>query len=384
MKSFCIALLSVLAVAFRECKDEKPVDRTIAGANTSVGAFVDFFPEGQVSSVTMVQSVGELERQFGALKPGNEAGYNVKQFFVNGGNEAWITRLVGSNDAATIIGDSVTKTGLYSLDRVESFNLLCLPRLSDTSEATTLMRVAGAYCERRRAILVMDVPKNLSASNTIVEWASSLTFAGKRNVALYYPGITTLEQPAGMSLTGTVAGVIARVDLQAGVWKAPSGPAATLMNVNGFEREIFAQEATVLNDAGVNPLRYFPSGSRLIWGARTLSNDPEWKFLPVCRLALYIEESVFLGTRWATFEPKGEPLWAQVRIHVINFMQNLYVSGALMGSKPDEAYFVKCDKQTTTQEDLNNHVFNIQIGFAPMRRAEFVILNVRQQTAPLP
>ena len=137
-----------------------------------------------------------------------------------------------------------------------------------------------------------------------------------------------------------------------------------------------------LNPLGVNCLRTFPAAGRVVWGARTLQGDDrlasEWKYVPVRRTALFIEESLYRGTQWVVFEPNDEPLWAQIRLNVGAFMQNLFRQGAFQGKTPAEAYFVKCDKETTTQNDINLGIVNIVVGFAPLKPAEFVVIKLQQ------
>ena len=137
-----------------------------------------------------------------------------------------------------------------------------------------------------------------------------------------------------------------------------------------------------LNPLGINCLRTFPATGTVVWGARTLQGADrlasEWKYIPVRRTALYIEESLFRGTQWVVFEPNDEPLWAQIRLNVGAFMQNLFRQGAFQGQTPRDAYFVKCDKETTTQNDINLGIVNIVVGFAPLKPAEFVVIKLQQ------
>ena len=143
------------------------------------------------------------------------------------------------------------------------------------------------------------------------------------------------------------------------------------------------QEGLELTAVGVNPLRTVRGSTRLVWGTRIRTDDPDWKYLPVRRLALYIEESVERGTRWAVSQPNDDSLWAQVRLHTNAFMQDLFLKKALLGSKPEQAYFTRCDKQTTSAEDLKKGMFTIQIGFAAVKTGEFQIITVHQRARPL-
>src|SRR5262249_52846215 len=186
---------------------------------------------------------------------------------------------------------------------------------------------------------------------------------------------------------GAVAGVFARTDAQRGVWKAPAGLDATLVGVPELSVALTDPENGELNPLGINCLRSMPAAGRVVWGARTLRGDDgladEWKYVPVRRLALFLEESLYRGTQWVVFEPNDEPLWAQIRLNLGAFMQNLFRQGAFQGRTPREAYFVKCDKETTTQNDINLGIVNIVVGFAPLKPAEFVIIRIQQMAGQI-
>jgi hypothetical protein len=181
---------------------------------------------------------------------------------------------------------------------------------------------------------------------------------------------------------GAVAGIFARTDTNRGVWKAPAGLDATLVGVPQLSVSLTDAENGELNPLGINCLRALPPAGRVIWGARTLQGDnrlaSEWKFIPVRRTALFIEESLFRGLKWAVFEPNDEPLWAQIRLNAGSFMHSLFRQGAFQGSTPREAYFVKCDKETTSQNDIDSGIVNVVVGFAPLKPAEFVVIKIQQ------
>jgi hypothetical protein len=187
--------------------------------------------------------------------------------------------------------------------------------------------------------------------------------------------------------SGAVAGVLARTDAQRGIWKAPAGIDANLRGVSGLTMRLTDSEQGRLNPLGINCLRTFPVVGTVIWGARTLRGADvlasEWKYLPVRRVALYLEESLYRGTQWVVFEPNDEALWSQIRLNVGAFMHNLFRQGAFRGTSPKEAYFVKCDKETTTQNDINIGVVNVVVGFAPLKPAEFVVIKLQQMAGQL-
>ena len=187
-------------------------------------------------------------------------------------------------------------------------------------------------------------------------------------------------RPAGPS--GTIAGIYARTDVTRGVWKAPAGTEATLAGVQALEYRLIDGENGVLNPLAINCLRSFPVYGNIVWGARTtLGADQlgsEWKYVPIRRLALFLEESLFRGTKWVVFEPNDEPLWAKIRLNVGAFMTSLFRQGAFQGTNPKDAFFVKCDGETTTQDDRNKGIVNILVGFAPLKPAEFVVISIQQ------
>jgi phage tail sheath protein FI len=207
------------------------------------------------------------------------------------------------------------------------------------------------------------------------------------NAALYVPRPELADpldrhQPRAVPASGTIAGLYARIDAARGVWKAPAGRAATLYGVISLERTLSDAQIDRLAALGVNSLRTFDASGPLCWGARTLAGadaitSPS-KYLPVVRLALFVEESVARGTRLVADEPNAEPLWARIRLRVGTFLHGLFVRGAFQGRTPREAFFVKCDADTTTAADIANGVVNIVIGFAPLKPAEFVTLRLQQ------
>jgi uncharacterized protein len=288
------------------------------------------------------------------------------------------------------------KKGLYALEQLFArdglFNLLCIPPYSDTGDVETgLISDAAAYCEKRRAMLILDSPSTWIdksiARDQFTDPNTDYVGTNSRNAALYFPRLRLPDplnnnQVADFAACGAVAGIFARTDTQRGVWKAPAGLDATLVGVPQLSVPLTDDENGELNPLGINCLRAFPVAGRVVWGARTLRGADqladEWKYIPVRRTALYIEESLYRGLKWVVFEPNDEPLWAQIRLNVGAFMHNLFVQGAFQGSTPRQAYLVKCDKETTTQNDINLGIVNIVVGFAPLKPAEFVIIKLQQ------
>ena len=306
-----------------------------------------------------------------------------------GGNE-------GKNlDDGAWLGSAADKTGLNALDKADLFNLLCIPPdVRGTSIRNPVWQAAAGYCERRRAMLLVDAPfawsaNPVEAAGNAVAGLSDIGIGGTaaRNAALYFPAILAADPLRGGSIEefvpcGAVAGIMARTDSQRGVWKAPAGLDAAVNGIAGFNVNLTDAENGQLNPLGINCLRSFPVNGRVVWGARTLRGADqladEWKYVPVRRTALFIEESLYRGTQWVVFEPNDEPLWSQIRLNLGAFMNGLFRQGAFQGKTPVEAYFVRCDKDTNPQNDIDRGIVNILVGFAPLKPAEFVIIKLQQ------
>lgn len=297
--------------------------------------------------------------------------------------------------AADYKGSQSDKTGLYALEKADLFNLLSIPpdaRDGDTDP--TVYQEAMVYCAKRRAMLLVDSPvawaaNKETAASTARDGLTALGLNGieARNAALYFPRVVEADPKRDNQLdvfvpSGIIAGLMARTDTQRGVWKAPAGIDSSLNGTQGLQVNLTDDENGILNPLGINCLRSFPVIGRIAWGARTLRGADqladEYKYVPVRRLALFIEESLFRGTQWVVFEPNDEPLWAQIRLNVGAFMNTLFRQGAFQGTTPAQAYFVKCDKETTTQNDIDRGIVNIVVGFAPLKPAEFVIIKLQQ------
>jgi uncharacterized protein len=492
--------------------------RTITGVATAITAFIGQALRGSINTPVRIQSYADYERQFGGLWIKSPLSYMVQQYFLNGGSDALIIRVVGENAAAGtatvsevaltakspgawssnlaasisavdpsiaagddslfnltisqrvapsplqqalgnteptytalevfrnvsvqadsaryvkkvvdqqsalvnvtsvpggrpavtenptgfaggVDGESPTyeqylgradeQTGLFSLEQADLFNLLCIPpttldeAVADSPAGQMLLRTALAYCEERRAMLLVDPP---TAWNKPADAQGGVDQLGLRsqNAVIYFPRVNLPDPNREFRLeefppSGIMAGIYARTDVQRGVWKAPAGIDAVLSGVSQLSYNMTDKENGILNPLGINCLRTFPVYGNVAWGARTLKGADalasEWKYVPVRRLALFLEESLYRGTQWVVFEPNDEPLWAQIRLNVGAFMNNLFRQGAFQGSSPAEAYFVKCDRETTTQNDINLGIVNIVVGYAPLKPAEFVILKFQQ------
>lgn len=483
---------------------------TITGVATSIAAFVGWAPQGPTDHAALVLSWADFQRQFGGLDSRSLLGYSVNQFFMNGGQQAYIIRLVNAdaalasvtiggapkslvinavndgkwaNDYQIAIKNSTASPGRFQLQvlyaptgatpavvesfpnlsistpdaqgryvvdvlannssyitasvpsgttaapgdttaqlghttpgadgtvlnpnnsafetalqanggtggvnllsTVDLFNLLCVPGESNA----TVLGELDTFCKNNQAFLIADSDGGITDFNTL---KTGPGFHGN-NSALYFPWLQAPDPLAGNVTrnyppSGFVAGIYASTDANRGVWKAPAGTETALVGISGVTVPLNDQQNGVLNPVAVNCIRTFSSYGTVVWGARTTNGNDEagsqWKYIPIRRLALFLETSLYRGTQWVVFEPNDAPLWSQIRLNVGAFMHTLFTQGAFQGTTPQQAYFVKCDSDTTTPTDQDNGIVNILVGFAPLKPAEFVIIQIQQiagQTAP--
>ncbi len=278
------------------------------------------------------------------------------------------------------------KSGLVAFEDLEDISIVAAPGYSQGYSNGNVLRVAQiqaaliSHCERMRyRIAVLDSPND----QTVGEVRAYRGQVDSTHGALYYPWIKVVdpvtEDEMILPPSGFVAGIYARNDVEKGVHKAPANEVVRM--AVGFEFLLNKAQQDVLNPDGVNCFRFFEGRGYRLWGARTISSDPEWKYVNLRRYFAYLERSIEKGTQWVVFENNHEPLWANVRRTVEDFLFNEWKSGHLMGEKPQEAYFVRCDRSTMTQNDIDNGRLICLIGVAPVRPAEFVIFRIGQWTA---
>ncbi|WP_370949879.1 phage tail sheath family protein [Amycolatopsis sp. cg5] len=287
-----------------------------------------------------------------------------------------------------IIGSESAKTGINALRAIEDVNLLCLPEINAFGADDMVATIAAAerLCQDKRMFLLVDSPAAWKTLDQARANLGTLDSVRSNYAALYFPHLELVDQLSGRLRAfppcGAVAGIMARTDSERGVWKAPAGTEARLAGTRALTVPMTDPENGLVNPLGVNCVRSFPVIGPVVWGARTLEGADalasQWKYVPVRRLALMIEESLYRGTKWVVFEPNDEPLWAQIRLNVGAFMHALFERGAFQGVSSRDAYFVKCDKETTTQNDINSGVVNVLVGFAPLKPAEFVVIKIEQ------
>jgi phage tail sheath protein FI len=288
------------------------------------------------------------------------------------------------------------------LDKVPIFNLLVTPGVTDAA----VLAEGVAYSERKRTFYIMDSPPNWQVDvpstgnppaplatpttpNNPIDGLTNQNVPTSTNAAIYYPWLRTTDLVTGAAIdsppSGFVAGVYAAEDASFGVWKSPAGLETTLKGTLGVVSTGVMTDAQQgsLNGSAINCLRVFPPLTPVVYGARTLaynnvSQRDQWGYIAVRRMALFLEQSLYNNLTWAVFKPNDTPLWHAITQEVSAFMLSLYRQGAFAGTKPSEAFLVVCDNTTTTQTDIDNGIVNVLVGFAPLKPAEFVIVQIAQ------
>jgi phage tail sheath protein FI len=384
---------------------------TVAGIPLSqairVNVLLPQLPDA-VLTVTTPSSLSNLQDASALLGFPGSITANVAHYALGTGNSSWgqeTSSGAGSDGSGLpttgdLIGEPSLFTGIYALDKVDIFNLLCIPdatravpgnpaALDGTVDPNSIYSTAIAYCDSRRAFLLLDCPPYVNTVSGAIDWKTTGLTVNDPNGAAFFPRLRLPDPLNSYALRtfapcGVVAGLYARIDSDRGVFKAPAGTEATLTGVQALVYKLTDAENGALNPLGLNCFRTFPVYGSVLWGARTLvgadATPNQWKYVPVRRVALFIESSLYQGTQWVVFEPNDEPLWSAIRLNIGSFMQNLFVLGYFQGQTPAQAYFVKCDSETTTQTDIDNGIVNIVVGFAPLDPAEFVVIQIQQIT----
>ena len=371
----------------------------IAPSPTSIAAFVGATAKGPLHNPTHLNNIAAYRESFGLISPACPLSLSVFQFFSNGGRRAIVIRTASvsadSRGRATkIVGDAAKGTGIHALGNSPSVGLLLTPDVSAMGlrEHSSVTQSVLTFCEKHRIFHLVDAPQSRSRRNrvdTVITWAKRSGAMRHPNAAVYFPRIR-MSDPSGKSnsilvaASGAVAGVYARTDSQRGVWTPPAGMKARLLGTTDVEFALSESQMERLQSASINPVRSFPGHGILAWGARTFApggSRSEWKYVSVRRMFLFIESSVEEGLRWVVFEPNDEALWAQIRLSISSFLNHLFRHGAFPGASTREAYFVRCGRDTMTQDDIRGGRVIAEVGFAPLKPAEFVLLRLGLGTA---
>ena len=392
-------------------------NHSVIPAPTAITAFLGRAKKGDANTPTSVSNFGEFERMFGGLGKDYPLSYAIQDFFLNGGEQAIIVRLIPSKEdsdetseqnddtpkndkahkngrrlcASDYLGSQEEQTGLYALEKVEIFNILCIPPDSTTPEWVDIdelvWQTASIYCQQRNAFLLVDPPSRWSEKYKVGKSSDidsiSLGIVGEpaRYAATYFPRIEKEDPLRDMNvrqfpICGVIAALYARTDRESGVWKAPAGISSSILGIKQLQFNLTDMESGTLNEQAINALRNMRDVGPVAWGVRTLRGqtnlDDDYKYIQVRRLVNYIKLSIQQSISWAAFQPNDEQLWSTLRQSIGGFMKELQNQGAFY------SYQVACDATTTTATDIEQGIVNISIQIAPVTPAEFIIIQISQ------
>lgn len=359
--------------------------RAIRGGPTSTAVLLGSFPNGPLFTPKPVQSFHACDLVFGGSRKPTLPSLVVGQFFKNGGKKLWIisTGTRRSRNAVPVL------KGLSVLSRIQSVNTILIPETSQLPdhEATKVFSAVISLAEKRQALYLLDPPQSILSvqrNKDLSVWIRAHRVLQHPNVVAYVPRVlvrsTTLTSKlVTIPASGTMAGVYARIDHARGVWRSPAGTESRLLGVEGLDPLLTSKNFTILTRANINVLKKVSSSAFAAWGARTLSARSEWKYIAVRRTALFLEQSLRKGLTWTVFEPNNAILWATICQIVKQFLQDLFRRGAFQGTRAKDAYFVKCGRTTMTAAEQTAGTLNVLVGFAPLKPAEFIILNIQLQ-----
>ncbi|MBV2128992.1 phage tail sheath family protein [Arsukibacterium indicum] len=367
----------------------------VTAVATCTVVFVGCAASGPVNQPVLISSFTEYQRLFQRTAEAEQHSQPdpmtlaVMAFFGNGGKDAYICRLASKNDENDVAGLTVNDYNRFYqtvLATLHDYSLLLLPgqqwHSNKHAQSNAVISATLAFCQQQRqCMLLLDLAADVQLSSAA--GASSLGLPASSFAALYYPWVTITNPLAKGTLTippaAVAAGLYCRNDARYGVWKAPAGVSAKLIGITGLVYQIDDNLQQQLNPMGINCIRTLPRVGTVIWGARTLASqaDPDWRYISVRRTAIFIEQSVLQSLQWAVFEPNDHSLWQAVRRNISNFMVTLFRAGAFQGASPQEAFFVRCGlNETMTQQDITQHRLIIELGFAPVKPAEFVVIRI--------
>ena len=360
---------------------------------SGAGAVVETYRKVVLSNIESV--IGTVANPISSLVVVSPTSSTYPTFFPSGAPYT-IGDTVSTSPPPSGISIAADYTAVFqqdtSLDKVPIFNLMVLPGVTSNN----VLSEALSFCETKRAFLIIDPPQPDGAQQD-ANWIGNYVGSGDAygniaplapNAAIYFPYMTSNDPETGDPITlppaATVAGIYSMTDLNRGVWKAPAGLETTIIGITGVvpTGQMSDMRQGTLNQIAINCLRSFPGTGTVVFGARTsVAANPaqqQWKYVPVRRMALFLEQTLYSNLSWVLFEPNDTPLWTAIVASIEAFMLGLFRQGAFQGTTPSDAFQVKCDNQTTTQADINNGIVNVIVAFAPLKPAEFVIIQISQ------
>lgn len=358
-------------------------NKPIESVGSSTAAFIGQSAKGPENEAKLITSWAQFEKTFGSFADSKYLAHAVYGFFANGGGKCFVCSIgaeqEGQSDndvTAKLMGEDkgpALRTGINVFNNIDEISLIAAPGITSPEAQGVIIdhceklgdRFAILDCEEEitTGLEEMYRPKASSNASCYFPWVQAYDPAKKENV--YQPP------------SGYVAGLYSRIDASRGIHKAPANE--TLNGVTGLKYSLTKQEQSLMNPRGINLIRDFGDMGIKVYGARTVSNDPEWKYINVRRLFLNVQQSLQKGTEWAVFEPNNETLWGNVKRNVAAYLKTLWKQEALVGSTPEEAFYVVCDKSNNPQESIDLGILNINIGIAPVKPAEFINISIQQK-----
>jgi hypothetical protein len=354
-------------------KGSKPIE----AVGTSTAGFIGECKKGPQNEAVLITNWGQYARTFGDFKDSTYLAHGVYGFFNNGGSRCFVLNCSGGDGKATAaayMGEDKgpgQRTGLKAFEEIDEIAIVTAPGQDDPAIQDAVL----SHCERMNRFAILDSPKDIKGGLDKVPKPRDTQYG-----AFYFPWIQVYDPAKNDNVyippSGHMAGIYARTDTVRGVHKAPANE--VVRGALGLRYQITKGEQDILNPKGINCIRYFKDRGIRVWGARTISSDPSWRYLNVRRLFIMVEESIKIGTQWVVFEPNDQNLWKRVTRDVTAFMLRIYKSGALFGATPEEAFYVKCDEETNPPEQVDAGQLVVEIGMAPVKPAEFVIFRISQ------
>lgn len=358
--------------------------KPIESVGASTAGFIGQSSVGPVNQATLVTSWAQYQKLFGGIAEGGYLAHAVYGFFLNGGSRAYVCN-VGEKKEGQTIGDLAAlvkgedkgpnrRTGIQTFNSIKDIALVAAPGMTDPMIHTILSDHAQLKGDR---VAILDGVEDLGEA----QLHEIPRIGSNADAALYWPWIQVFDEvakkPVYVPPSGHVMGTIARTDAERGLHKAPANE--VVRGALGLKYSLTREEQALLNPRGINVIRDLDDMGIRIYGARTLSEDPEWKYLNVRRLFQVAQQSITKGTEWVVFEPNDEKLWGNITRNIRAYLKTLYNSGALVGKTPEEAFYVKCDSGTNPPENVDQGIVTIEIGIAPVKPAEFVQINIQQK-----
>ncbi len=359
-------------------------NKPIESAGASTAGFLGQSKQGPVNKPILVTSWAQYQKAFGGVADGGHLAHAVYGFFLNGGGRAYVCNVgeakegqTAEEQAALVKGEDKgpsQRTGLQAFKAIEDISLVAAPGMTSKIVHQTLSDHASEMGDR---MAILDGVEELGD----VQLHEFPRIGDARESAIYWPWISVFDESTKKLVhvppSGHVMGTIARVDADRGVHKAPANE--LVRGALGLKYTLTRNEQALLNPRGINLIRDLDDMGIRIYGARTLSEDKEWKYVNVRRLFQVVKQAVTKGTEWVVFEPNNEKLWGNIQRNIRAYLKTLFNNGALQGKTPEEAFYVKCDASTNPPENIERGIVTIEIGIAPVKPAEFVQINIQQQ-----